>query len=82
MMALRRAESTGIGDWIDVAVHECQAGCRDRRTIQITAASYTGKCGGRLRTVQRTFGIGVRRCADGYVNIMGAGIKRLPGCWT
>lgn len=78
MMALRRAESTGAGDWIDVAVYECQAGCRDRRTIQITAASYTGKCGGRLRTVQRTFGIGVRRCADGYVNIMGAGVKRLP----
>ncbi|MCY3811542.1 MAG: CoA transferase [Gammaproteobacteria bacterium] len=78
MMGLRRAESTGAGDWIDVAVFECQAGCRDRRTIQITSASYTGKCGGRLRTARRTFGIGVRRCADGYVNIMGAGVKRLP----
>ena len=78
LLALRRAESTGAGDWIDVAVFECQAGCRDRRTIQLTAASYTGKCGGRLRTARRTFGIGVRRCADGYVNIMGAGVKRLP----
>ena len=78
MMALRRAESTGAGDWIDIAVNECQAGCRDRRTVQITTASYTGACGGRLRSTQRRFGIGVRRCADGYINIMGAGAKRLP----
>ena len=78
LMAHRRAEATGVGDWIDLAVFECQAGCRDRRTIQLTAASYTGRCGGRLRTLQRTFGIGVRKCEDGWVNIMGAGAKRMP----
>ncbi len=78
LMAQRRAEQIGIGDWIDLSVYECQAGCRDRRTIQLTVASYTGKCGGRLTGVRRTFGVGVRRCADGYVNIMGAGAKRLP----
>ena len=78
LMALRRAEATGQGDWIDIAVYECQAGCRDRRTIQLTVAAYTGKCGGRLGGVRRAFGIGVRRAADGYVNIMGAGVKRLP----
>ena len=78
LAAQRRAEAAGIGDWIDIAVYECQAGCRDRRTIQLTAASYTGQCGGRLNSLRRTFGIGVRSCADGYVNIMGAGIARLP----
>ena len=78
LMALYRAESTGSGDWIDLAVYECQAGCRDRRVIQLTVAAYTGLCGGRLAQVQRSFGIGVRRCADGWVNIMGAGVARLP----
>ena len=78
LMALKRAEATGAGDWIDLSVYECQAGCRDRRAIQLTVAAYTGQCGGRLRSVQRTLGIGVRQCADGYVNIMGAGAARLP----
>ena len=78
LMALRRADETGEGDWIDLSVYECQAGCRDRRVIQLTVAAYTGKCGGRLATVQRSLGIGVRKCADGYINIMGAGAARLP----
>ncbi|MXY51718.1 MAG: CoA transferase [Gammaproteobacteria bacterium] len=77
-MALSRAERTGHGDWIDLSVFECQAGCRDRRSIQLTIAAYTGHCGGRLADVRRALGIGVRRCADGYINIMGAGVKRLP----
>ena len=78
LMALRQAASTEKGDWIDISVYECQAGCRDRRSIQLTIAAYTGMAGGRLRNTTRGFGIGVRKCADGYVNIMGAGIKRLP----
>ena len=76
LMALYRAERTGQGDWIDLAIHECQAGCRDRRVIQLTVAAYTGLCGGRLNRVQRRFAVGVRRCADGYVDIMGAGAAR------
>ena len=30
LMALRRAEASGEGDWIDIDIQECQAGCRDR----------------------------------------------------
>ena len=82
LMALRRAEAGGRGDWIDLAVYECQAGCRDRRVIQLTVAAYTGLCGGRLVSSRRSFAIGVRRCADGYVNIMGAGAARLPRLLT
>ena len=82
LLALFRAESTSAGDWIDLAVYECQAGCRDRRVIQLTIAAYTGLSGGRLAHVQRSLGIGVRRCADGYVNIMGAGVARLPRLLT
>jgi len=78
LMALFRAEKTGQGDWVDVSVYECQAGCRDRRVIQLTIAAYTGMCGGRLAGERRGLGVGVRRCADGYVNVTGAGAKRLP----
>ena len=76
-MALRRSEATGIGDWIDMSIFECQAACRDRRTIQITSASYTGVCGGRLTSTSRGLGIGARECSDGFINIFGAG-ARLP----
>ena len=82
LMALRRAERSGQGDWIDLAVYECQAACRDRRVIQLTVAAYTGLCGGRLGRVQRGLGVGVRRCADGYVNITAAGGARLPRLLT
>ena len=73
LVALRRAERSGDGDWIDLALHECQAGCRDRQTVFLTMASYSGLAVGRLGSAPRRIGAGVRRCVDGYVNIMGAG---------
>ena len=76
LMALRRAEASGAGDWIDVSVYECQAGCRDRQSTNLTIASYTGMSVGRGPSVWR-MGAGVRPCRDGYVNIMGAW-NRLP----
>ncbi len=70
IMATRlRVEMGGEGDTIDISVYECQAGFRDRRTIFLTAASYTGMTrnrpvpGSRLAT-------GVRPCRDGYVNVL------------
>lgn len=77
MMALRRAEASGEGDWIDIALHECQAGCRDRQTTNLTIAAYTGLAMGRLGSSVFRVGAGVRSCHDGYVNIMGAA-NRLP----
>src|SRR5206468_12040309 len=77
LIALRRAEVTGEGDWVDVAVHECQAGCRDRQTTHLTMAAYTGLAVGRLSASEFRMGAGVRSCRDGYVNIMGAA-NRLP----
>lgn len=77
LMALRRAEASGAGDWIDLAVHECQAGCRDRQAINLTIAAYTGMALGRLGSAASSMGAGVRLCRDGYVNIMGAS-NRLP----
>ena len=69
MAAQLRAELGGEGDYIDISVQQCQAGFRDRRTIFVTAASYTGMArnrpvpGSRLAT-------GVRECRDGYVNVL------------
>jgi len=77
LMALRRAEASGQGDWIDLSVYECQAGCRDRQCVYLTIAGYTGISTGRLRASATRMGAGVRPCADGYVNIMGAA-NRMP----
>ncbi len=77
MMALRRSEANGEGDWIDISLHECQAGCRDRQSTNLTIAAYTGLSVGRLGTAVFRMGAGVRPCRDGYVNIMGAA-NRLP----
>ncbi len=63
LLALFRAEISGIGDWIDLAVYECQAACRDRRAIELAIAACTGMCGSRLATTWRGFGVGVRCCA-------------------
>ena len=76
LTALRRAEASGAGDWIDVSVYECQAGCRDRQSTNLTIAAYTGMSVGRGPSGWR-MAMGVRPCRDGYVNIMGAA-NRLP----
>ena len=70
-----RVERGGPGDHIDLAVYECQAGCRDRRAIQLTAASYSGVSPRRASAEVRRMGAGIRPCMDGYVNIMGAGTR-------
>ena len=74
---MRRAEASGEGDWIDIALHECQAGCRDRQSTNLTIAAYTGLAVGRLGAAVFRMGAGVRPCNDGYVNVMG-GWNRLP----
>jgi crotonobetainyl-CoA:carnitine CoA-transferase CaiB-like acyl-CoA transferase len=69
MAAQLRAELGGEGDYIDISVQQCQAGFRDRRTIFLTAASYTGTA--RNRPVPGTrLATGVRECRDGYVNVL------------
>ena len=84
LLALRRSESASApsraqaaGDWLDISIYRCQAGCRDRRTIQLTSAAYSGINPGRAVKGGRRVGFGIYPCADGHVNIMGAG-TRLP----
>ncbi|MBT5774051.1 MAG: CoA transferase, partial [Dehalococcoidia bacterium] len=76
MLARFRVERGGPGDHIDLAVYECQAGCRDRRTIYLTAAAYTGVAAKRGGTDIR-MGYGVRECEDGHVIVVAAG-QRVP----
>lgn len=70
------AGEPATGNHIDVSIYETQAGFRDRRTIYLTAHSYTGETGRRPETGIRP-GIGVRPCADGYVNIHATGAGKL-----
>jgi crotonobetainyl-CoA:carnitine CoA-transferase CaiB-like acyl-CoA transferase len=65
------------GDYVDLSIHECQSGCRDRRTIHLTAAAYSGVSPKRASVATRRMGAGIRVCEDGFVNITGAG-TRLP----
>ena len=81
LTALRRAEVDGEGDWIDLSLYECQAGCRDRQCMYVTMAGYCGVSMGRAQSSVVRLGAGVRECADGYVNIMGAA-TRLPKLLT
>ena len=78
LLALRRTpRNRRAGDWIDLSIYRCQAGCRDRRTIHLTAAAYSGVSPRRAQPGTRPIGFGIYPCADGYVNLMGAG-NRLP----
>jgi crotonobetainyl-CoA:carnitine CoA-transferase CaiB-like acyl-CoA transferase len=75
MLALYSVEDGGDGQHIDVSIYETQAGFRDRRTIYLTAHSYTGEVGQRPEPGIRP-GAGVRPCADGYVNIHATGARK------
>ena len=77
MVACHRQETTGVGDWVDIAVYETQAGSRDAVTPNLTAYSYCGAEPLRLADAV-TMATGVRPCKDGFVNILGiGGIGRL-----
>ena len=76
MLARLRAEMGGAGDYIDLAVFECQAGFRDRRTVYTTAAAYTGHAAKRQHPGSRLL-TGVRPCADGYVNLLAGAPRHL-----
>ena len=78
LLALRRtSRDRRAGEWIDLSIYRCQAGCRDRRTIQLTAAAYSGVSPKRAQPGSRPVGFGIYPCADGAINLMGAG-NRLP----
>jgi len=75
-LRVERGDAAG-GDYVDLSIHECQAGCRDRRVIHLTAAAYSGVSPKRASVGTQRMGAGIRVCDDGFVNIMGAG-TRLP----
>lgn len=77
LAARRTAQDRRAGEWIDISIYRCQAGNRDRRTVHLTAAAYSGVAPGRARPGSRWVGFGMFPCADGFVNIVGSG-QRLP----
>ena len=76
-LRVERGDTDG-GDHADLSIYECQAGCRDRRVIHLTAAAYSGVAPKRASGATRRMAAGMRPCVDGYVNITAAGPRRLP----
>jgi formyl-CoA transferase len=74
-LARFRVMRGGVGDHIDQAVYEAQAGFRDRRTVYTTGTSYTGVVQRRQPPGSRP-AMGARPTADGYANIFAGGTKR------
>lgn len=70
MVAFHRAETTGEGDYVDIAAAEVQLGNIDRRAAKLLAYSYTGVVGDR-NLDHMGIGSGPFPCADGYVNLLG-----------
>ena len=70
MVAFRRAEASGVGDYIDLAASEVQMGNIDRRAAKLLAYSYTGAVGAR-NLDHLGIGSGPFPCRDGYVNLLG-----------
>ena len=70
MVAFRRAEASGVGDYIDIAASEVQLGNIDRRAAKLLAYSYTGVVGDR-NLDHMGIGSGPFPCADGYINLLG-----------
>ena len=75
-LRVERGDPDG-GDYVDISIHECQVGCRDRRVIQLTGAAYSGVSPKRASVETQRVAAGIRPCLDGFVNITGAG-PRLP----
>jgi crotonobetainyl-CoA:carnitine CoA-transferase CaiB-like acyl-CoA transferase len=75
MLAVFRAERTGLGEHIDVSLYETQAGGKDRRQLNLLAHAYSGAVA-RRRETAFAVASGVRPCSDGYINLLGQ--QRLP----
>ncbi len=73
-IALWEAEVSGRGDHLDVSLFRAQASSQDRRTTMLIGFQYTGETMDR-KPAGVSPGVGVRPCADGYVNIMGATLR-------
>jgi crotonobetainyl-CoA:carnitine CoA-transferase CaiB-like acyl-CoA transferase len=75
MLAVYRAELTGVGDHVDVSVYETQAGGKDRRQLNLLAHAYSGAIAARRETAFALCS-GVRPTEDGQINLLG--FQRLP----
>ena len=56
-----------------MSIYEAHVGSRDRRVILLTAYQYTSDLGRRPSQDESWLATGARECADGYVNVLGAG---------
>ena len=74
-IALRAAEQTGQGDYIDLSIYETATHSIDLRLARLMTYQYTGRFGSRP-VIASNVGAGVFPCADGWF-YLGAGAARL-----
>lgn len=74
MIALTKAEQTGLGDHVDFSLMRAQAANIDRRTTMFVGFQHTKEVNRRL-TEGAAPGAGVSPCADGYFAMSGDGAR-------
>jgi len=67
-----RAETTDVGDHIDVSIYDTQVAGKDRRQIRLLGYSYARFSAQRTATASAIC-TGVRPCADRYINLLSNG---------
>lgn len=72
--ALIGAELRGEGEHVDVSLYETQMGTQDRRASALVGYQYTGSTFTR-RPPGAGIASGVKPCKDGYINVVGAGVR-------
>ncbi|MBM3947363.1 MAG: CoA transferase [SAR202 cluster bacterium] len=72
--ALVGAELRGRGEHVDVSLYETQMGTQDRRVSGLVGYQYTGTTFTR-RPAGAGIASGVKPCKDGYINLVGAGVR-------
>jgi len=78
MGAIMRQRRDGVGEYIDVSIHEVASDSADRRATLLTGYAYTGVSAGREPTLAGALPLGVYPCADGYVSLVVSPAARWP----
>lgn len=78
MAAVMRQRRDGVGEYIDVSIHEVASDSADRRATLLTGYAYSGLSAGREPTLTGALPLGVYPCADGYVWLVVSPAARWP----
>ncbi len=78
MGAVLHRRRSGVGQCIDVSIHEVASNSADRRATMLTGYAYTGVPATREAPIPTTLPVGIYPCADGYVYLVASPTARWP----